>query len=217
MVVKIKVNPKQTLNPKKGMHFSSAKTKQMKKSADIFLNASMRNADIRSLAMRKQTGTLEGAFKNINEENVLSMKLDPTASIEDVIKRYYISPKAVAISYIYSANSRLIRGTDTTLAVKTMDNIRGWLTLDGKFFSEADLYRLLQSFDGTLVGTASGISLEAIFTKMNARQRAELFEELQDVDWEEFWEMQYNPSDAFDEQMVSTYYNVVDIVDRIIS
>lgn len=219
MVVKIRVNPKQTLNPKKGKYLSSRQTKALKKSSEIFLNASQRGVDIRKLAtLKNERPELHSmAFDSINSNSTMSVRLDPTASLNDVIKRYYVNPKASGIAYVYSANSRVIRGTETTLAVRMIDGIRGWLTLDGRFFSEADLYRLMQSFDGTLVGTASGVSLTEIFEKMNARQRAELFEQLQDVDWEEFWEIQYDPSNAFEENMVATYYNLLDKVDKIIS
>lgn len=96
--------------------------------------------------------------------------------------------QTVHIKYVYSMKSRVMRSTDSVLAVKTSEGQKGWLTEGGKFISEDRFRELLHNVDQTSPAATSDVSLLDMWDSMSAQQKAELIDEMQDFDWDTFWE-----------------------------
>ena len=113
---------------------------------------------------------------------------NPYKAVTDIINRYNLTHIAQPVAYIYSSNSRVVRGTKSLMAVRLRDGTKGWLTLDGRFISQDDMRELLFDVDQTSPAAASDISLLDAWDSMSAQEKADLVDEMQDFDWDRFWE-----------------------------
>lgn len=121
------------------------------------------------------------------------------------------------VSWIYSQNSRVMRGTDVMMAVRLNTGERGWITDSGDFLGEKDLRDVLHSVDCTTAAAVQGISLRDMYDSMTPAQRAEFAERVRDFDWDAFWSEMYptegNPD--LDSQM-DLYMELLELIGDLI-
>ena len=116
-----------------------------------------------------------------------------------------------AVKHIYSAKSRVIRGTEHLLAVKLENGAKGWITSEGKFLSEEQLRNVLHSVDSTSPASVMDVKLLDIYDSLTAQQKAEFAEKVRDFDWDAMFEEMY-PKDGVaeaDEQM-DAYFELLE-------
>lgn len=142
--------------------------------------------------------TKDGGYVTKRKSGRTSQK-DPVAA---ALNRYYSAGGKKAITWIYSAKSRVIRRTDTMLAVRAGKE-KGWIDSEGRFLSEKKLRDSLYAIDSTLVSAVKGISLLSIYDSMTPAQRAEFAEKTRNIDWDAFWDEMYTEEGAapFDRQL----------------
>lgn len=115
----------------------------------------------------------------------------------------------VEVKHWYSGRSRVMASTDVMKAVKLADGTKGWMDiLRNKFVSEDDIRRMLYSLDKTQMGLVEGISLLDIYDNLTVQQKAEFAEVYRKVDWDVFWEENYQEELDFDRKM-DAYENLL--------
>lgn len=115
------------------------------------------------------------------------------------------------ISYIYSAKSRVLRGTENLLAVKLNSGAKGWITTEGRFVSEEQLRNTLHSVDCTSPAAVVGVSLRDIYESLTTQQKAEFADKVRDFDWDAMFEEMYpEEGEASADQQMDAYLELLE-------
>lgn len=115
------------------------------------------------------------------------------------------------ISYVYSGKSRVIRGTESLLAVKLNSGAKGWITTEGRFISEEQLRNTLHSVDCTSPAAVVGVNLRDIYESLSPQKKAEFAEKVQDFDWDAMFEEMYpEDGEASADQQMDAYLELLE-------
>ena len=117
------------------------------------------------------------------------------------------------VAYIYSRKSRVIRGSESLIAVRLKDGSKGWLTAEGRFIGQDTMRELLYDVDQTLPASTSDISLMDAWDAMSPQQKADFADIMQDFDWDQFWEEIGSDDPARDlSAATNAYYDLIEIM-----
>lgn len=161
-------------------------------------------------------------YRNKNGGIVYKKKQGRTSEKDPILRRlntYYRNnpEQAVRVKYIYSEKSRVIRPTDSLLAVKTDTGLKGWLTESGKFISEDRFRELLHNVDQTSPAATTDVSLLDAWDSLTKSEKAELVDAMQDFDWDVFWEeIGSNDPDGDLRTATKAYYDLIETIGDIL-
>lgn len=172
--------------------------------------------DIRTLSQYR--GEINRFGKDVfRESNKAGMKMSREEAFDLITERFNLYNKyngwKAPVAYIYSRKSRVIRGTETLIAVKLRNGLKGWLTQAGKFISEEGFRELLHNVDQTSPAAASDISLLDAWDSLSPQQKADLVDEMQDFDWDTFWEeIGSDDPDGDLRTATNAYYDLIETI-----
>ena len=161
-------------------------------------------ADVKELAPRyavwvDRTGRLHRTNYKVNYSGATSVDL-------------YNTQNQDYVQYVYSPNSRVIRGTEDFLAVRLKSGVKGWLNPNGVFISQDGVASLMRGLDGTLASGLYDFSFEDLWDKMSARQRMIFTDSIKDIDWDTIWKEVYDP----DAPLAKSWAETVRIIARLL-
>lgn len=126
------------------------------------------------------------------------------------IARYNRSNVEKPVEYVYSRNSRVLRGTASLMGVRLSDGSKGWVSREGQFISQDAYQRLMEGLDGTLASGRYDFSFEEVWNGMSAQQRADFVDATKDIDWDAFWNQRYREDAPLADEWVSSVDYVVE-------
>ena len=169
-----------------------------------------------SKVVGKDLKTATMAYYRNKKGGIVYKKKQGKTSVKDPVLRKLNAfrmnnpEQTVRVKFIYSAKSRVIRPTESLLAVKTDMGQKGWLTDSGKFISEDRFRELLHNVDQTSPAATTDVSLLDAWDSLNAQQKADLVDEMQDFDWDVFWEeIGSNDPDGDLRTATNAYYDLI--------
>lgn len=171
--------------------------------------------DIRFLAMSSNP---KGAFNRFAQDvwrqsNQAGMNYSKAEALDLITERLNLYNKysgwKLPVAYIYSKNSKVIRGTENLMAVRLRNGQKGWLDADGRFISQDSMYQLMLGLDGTVASGQYGFSFGELWANMSAQQRADFTDLTKDVNWDAFWMVSYDRNNPLDDAWLEALDEVV--------
>ena len=167
--------------------------------------------DILSLAEMKQSAFYKMQWRSMN---TMQMPATRKEAIDLLNERFSLYMKyegwKIPITYLYSSKSRVVRGTESLLAVRRKDGSKGWLTAEGRFINQDSIYQLMQGLDGTVASGLYDFSFADMWERMSAQQRADFVDATKDVDWDAFWELKYNRDNPLSDKWLDAFDSVAE-------
>lgn len=125
---------------------------------------------------------------------------------------YAYKGTSVIVEHLYAEKSRVIRSAEGAQAVliegepwMNKDELRGWISDEGKYFSEDSIRDLLNSLSSTTASEILGVDLVEVWDSLTLAQQAEMASKLMYIDWETWFEefgsgSQYEVQGSIDNQ-----------------
>lgn len=125
---------------------------------------------------------------------------------------YAYKGTSVIVEHLYAEKSRVIRSAEGAQAVRiegepwmNKDELRGWISDEGKYFSEDSIRDLLNSLSSTTASEILGVDLVEVWDSLRPAQQAEMASKLMYIDWETWFEefgsgSQYEVQGSIDNQ-----------------
>ena len=125
---------------------------------------------------------------------------------------YAYKGTSVIVEHLYAEKSRVIRSAEGAQAVRiegepwmNKDELRGWISDEGKYFSEDSIRDLLNSLSSTTASEILGVDLVEVWDSLTSAQQAKMASKLMYIDWETWFEefgsgSQYEVQGSIDNQ-----------------